>query len=191
MFTGNFFLVKEWKLTIFAVVSISASRTALTTETDGPRSTDFWTIFWTIAFVCRQVILSRCVSSTEEWLLFPRRTASSAEGVLDGASRLDLASGAFWEVTADLRTCRMWKASELENWLPRSFFCFPLRSETRQVRMLREAVRSGWLRVKGILLVGQISWMFWEAAAGGRVRRPFPPNRARKREWEGGWCGTE
>lgn len=24
--------------------------------------------------------------------------------------------------------------------------------------------------------------MFWEAAAGGGVRRPFPPNRARKRE---------
>lgn len=185
-----FFLFKEWKLTIFAAVSVSASRTALTTPRYSRR---------TAADRFLDDFLDNCIrlpprNSISLCVIYRRVTALST-------SNRELSGGGFgWSVeTGSGRSllgghrgaAYVQNVKELENWLLLSFFCFPLRSETRQVRMLREAVRSGWLRVKGSLLVGQISWMFWEAAAGGRVRRPFPPDRARKREWERGWCGTD
>lgn len=113
-----FFLLlhKEWKLMIFAAVSISASRTALTTARYSRR---------TAADRFLDDFLDNCIhpqpsNSISPCVIYRRVTALSMSnrelsgGGFGWSVGLDLAgtSGAFWEVTEDLRTCRMGKKTD-------------------------------------------------------------------------------
>lgn len=63
--------------------------------------------------------------------------------------------------TAYVQNVQNVSEEKIKNLTARTLFCFPWRSE--QVLCCGGVRNGGWLRVKGSLSAGRISWMFWEA----------------------------
>lgn len=84
-----------------------------------------------------------------------------------------------WEVTLWLsvyvQNVNNLRAEQLSACTRFLFFLFSFKEWNSSGSRAAGCARSGWLRVKGRLSAGHISWMFWEAVMEtGEVRQPIP-----------------